>query len=192
MIIAFTGAGISKASNIPTFMERPNIREKLHRSYAIANPEQYNQVIASFLTEMKDAQPNDGHLALAEYDVPVITMNIDGLHEQAGSEVLALHGSLPSKEQVSFAHTLYNQPVLYGDPAPNYARAFALVQEMQPGDIFLVIGASHHTIIASDLRQLAQYQGASIVEIQADAETQTRKILQKYSAQNTRQNEQEK
>ena len=33
-IIAFTGAGISKQSNIPTFMERPDVREKLFRSYA--------------------------------------------------------------------------------------------------------------------------------------------------------------
>ena len=34
-ILAFTGAGISKQSNIPTFMERPDVREKLFRSYAI-------------------------------------------------------------------------------------------------------------------------------------------------------------
>ena len=33
-ILAFTGAGISKQSNIPTFMERPDVREKLFRSYA--------------------------------------------------------------------------------------------------------------------------------------------------------------
>lgn len=44
-IIAFTGAGISKQSNIPTFMERPDIREKLFRSYATSHPQKYNEVI---------------------------------------------------------------------------------------------------------------------------------------------------
>ena len=40
-IIAFTGAGISKQSNIPTFMERPDVREKLFRSYAQRHHEEY-------------------------------------------------------------------------------------------------------------------------------------------------------
>ena len=44
-IIAFTGAGISKQSNIPTFMERPDVREKLFRSYADRHHEEYNEVI---------------------------------------------------------------------------------------------------------------------------------------------------
>ena len=44
-IIAFTGAGISKQSNIPTFMERPDIREKLFRDYANTHHEEYNEVI---------------------------------------------------------------------------------------------------------------------------------------------------
>ena len=44
-IIALTGAGISKQSHIPTFMERPDVREKLFRSYAKRHPEEYNEVI---------------------------------------------------------------------------------------------------------------------------------------------------
>ena len=51
-IIAFTGAGISKQSNIPTFMERPDVREKLFRSYAEKNHEEYNEVIRQLKANM--------------------------------------------------------------------------------------------------------------------------------------------
>ena len=81
-ILAFTGAGISKQSNIPTFMERPDVREKLFRSYANTHHEEYNEVIKQLKANMNGAKPNDAHIALAEYHVPIITMNIDGLHKE--------------------------------------------------------------------------------------------------------------
>lgn len=96
-IIAFTGAGISKQSNIPTFMERPDVREKLFRSYANSHHEEYNEVIKQLKANMNGAKPNDGHYALAEYHIPIITMNIDGLHKLAGSDALELHGGLPGR-----------------------------------------------------------------------------------------------
>ena len=80
-IIAFTGAGISKQSHIPTFMERPDVREKLFRSYAKRHPEEYNEVIQQLKANMNGAKPNDAHLVLAEYKIPIITMNIDGLQK---------------------------------------------------------------------------------------------------------------
>ena len=85
-ILAFTGAGISKQSNIPTFMERPDVREKLFRTFAEHHHEAYNEVIRELKANMNGAEPNDAHFALAEYKVPVITMNIDGLHKKAGSD----------------------------------------------------------------------------------------------------------
>ena len=51
-ILAFTGAGISKQSNIPTFMERPEVREKLFRSYANSHHEEYNEVIRQLKAKM--------------------------------------------------------------------------------------------------------------------------------------------
>ena len=51
-ILAFTGAGISKQSNIPTFMERPDVREKLFRSYANTHHEEYNEVIKQLKANM--------------------------------------------------------------------------------------------------------------------------------------------
>ena len=94
-IIAFTGAGISKQSHIPTFMEAPEVREKLFRHFAERHHEEYNEVIRQLKANMNGAEPNDAHYALAEYGVPIITMNIDGLHRKVGSNALELHGGLP-------------------------------------------------------------------------------------------------
>lgn len=177
-IIAFTGAGISKQSNIPTFMERPDVREKLFRSYASKYPKEYNEVIKQLKANMKNARPNDAHLALADYHIPIITMNIDGLHKLAGSEALELHGGLPEDDEMEIAYSLYNKPVLYGDSAPNYQLAYEMVYSLKPGDIFLVIGCSFHTGISVDLREVAKRQGAKVIEIQEDAAHNVRKVLE--------------
>lgn len=178
-ILAFTGAGISKQSNIPTFMERPDVREKLFRDYANTHHEEYNEVIKQLKANMNGAKPNDAHIALAQYHIPIITMNIDGLHRLAGSDAIEMHGCLPEDDEIKIAWSLYNKPVLYGDPAPNYAKAYNLVYDLDPGDVFLVIGCSYHTAIAVDLRTIAQSRGAKIIEIQEDAAHNVRKVLEK-------------
>ena len=176
-ILAFTGAGISKQSNIPTFMERPDVREKLFRSYADSHHEEYNEVIRQLKANMNGAKPNDAHIALAEYKIPVVTMNIDGLHKLAGSDALEMHGGLPEDDEMDKAYSLYNKPVLYGDPAPNYQKAYEMVYDLEPDDVF--IGCSFHTAIAVDLREIARSRGARIIEIQEDAAHNVRKVLEK-------------
>lgn len=183
-ILAFTGAGISKQSNIPTFMERPDVREKLFRTFAEHHHKEYNEVIRELKANMNGAEPNDAHFALAEYKVPVITMNIDGLHKKAGSDALELHGGLPEDDEMDKAWALYNKPVLYGDPAPNYAKAYEMVAELKPGDVFLVIGCSYHTAIACDLRDVAKHAGAKVIEIQEDAAHNVRKVLEELTRKN--------
>ena len=178
-IIAFTGAGISKQSNIPTFMERPDVREKLFRSFASRHHDEYNEVIKQLKANMNGAKPNDAHVALAQYNIPVITMNIDGLHKLAGTDALELHGGLPEDDEMDHAYSLYNKPVLYGDPAPNYQKAYEKVDTLEPGDIFLVIGCSFHTGISVDLREVARARGAKIIEIQEDAAHNVRIVLEK-------------
>ena len=178
-ILAFTGAGISKQSNIPTFMERPDVREKLFRSYANSHHEEYNEVIRQLKANMNGAKPNDVHIALAEYKIPVVTMNIDGLHKLAGSDALEMHGGLPEDDEMDKAYSLYNKPVLYGDPAPNYQKAYEMVYDLEPDDVFLVIGCSFHTAIAVDLREIVRSRGARIIEIQEDAAHNVRKVLEK-------------
>lgn len=178
MIIAFTGAGISRDSGIPTFMETPEVRDNLYRSFATSNPKEYNKTIRQLYSVVQLAAPNDAHLALAEYGVSVITMNIDGLHDRAGSRALPLHGVLPDADELSYAHELWNKPVLYGDPAPNYQKAMNLVNQLGEDDVLLVVGASRHTAIAVELRELAYRNGAEIIEIQNDASTEVRKMLE--------------
>ncbi len=177
-IIAFTGAGISKESGISTFMDRPDVRDKLHRSYAQRNPEEYRRTVRELSENIREAEPNDAHYALAEYKIPIITMNIDELHERAGSDPILLHGTLPSREEYDHADQLYNKPVLYGDPAPNYYRGLEKVMSLNEGDVLLVVGASLHTGIAVDVRQVARAQGARIIEIQDSAATKVRQTLE--------------
>ena len=176
-IIAFTGAGISKQSNIPTFMDMPDVREKLYRSFADEHHEEYNEMIRQLKANMSGAEPNDAHIALAEYGIPVITMNVAGLHRKAGSDALELHGGFPEDHEMDIAWSLRNKPVLYGDPAPNYTKAFDMVAELEKGDVLLVVGCSYYTGVACDLRTFAKQCGAHVVEIQTDAAHNVRKTL---------------
>lgn len=179
MIIAFTGAGISKESGIDTFQDRPGIRDYLVRSFAKRNPEKYREVMKEFIDTMKGKEPNDAHIALAEYNIPVISMNVDNLHELAGTKnLIKLHGKLPTEEQLPYCETLYNTPVLYEDPAPMYQKGYDWIWLMEDGDIFLVIGASDYTTVSSQMRICAMGAGAKVVEIQEKASVNVRKFLE--------------
>ena len=167
MILAFTGAGISRASGIPTFGEQPDIRSYLTRDFAGIYPNQYKDVIRKLQDTCEAAAPNDAHLALVEYDIPVITMNVDGLHQRAGSKhVLPIHGTLPDI-------------VLYGDPAPHYQDAYFWVERLRTGDTFLIVGTSYYTNVSAILKFNALRYGADVIEINDNAEHCVRKFLSK-------------
>ena len=179
-IIAFTGAGVSKESGIDTFQDRPGIRDYLVRSYAKRNPEKYREVMREFMDTMVGKEPNDAHKALAEYGIPVITMNVDTLHEMAGTkDIIKLHGRLPTEEEWSYCDKLYNTPVLYEDPAPMYQKGYDWIWLLEKGDVFLVIGASTYTTVSSQMRICALGAGAEVVEIQDNAGTKVRAFLEK-------------
>ena len=166
MILAFTGAGISKASGIPTFEDQGDMRLKLNRGYYRMHKDEVDGIIDTMLETCLKAEPNDAHKALAEYNIPVLTMNIDGLHREAGTKNLVeLHGVLPNI-------------VLYGDPAPEYSTAFNYVSMLKPGDTFLIIGVSFFTLISDQLRIYAMSQGANIEIINEDAEHKVRLFLE--------------
>lgn len=177
MIIAFTGAGISKDSGIQTFMENPSVRDRLTRNFATHYPENYRQTINEMADIIAHAAPNDAHDALYDYDIEIITMNIDGLHEKAGSKPMLLHGEMPQGEELLYADSLWNKPVLYGDPAPHYQKALMKIDQLTEDDILLVIGASMHTRIAVEIRELAFSNGVEIIEIQEDAQYEVRETL---------------
>lgn len=182
MIVAFTGAGISKESGISTFQEKPNVRDKLTRTYASRHPEKYRALMREFVNEMSDKKPNDAHIALAEYDIPIITMNIDDLHEKAGSKhIIKIYGRLPNKKELDHCEKLYGVPVLYGDPAPGYSEALNIIELMDKEDLLLIIGASNYTRFSTEIRTLARLYGINIVDIQENAAKNTRKVIETYS-----------
>ena len=107
-IVFFGGAGVSTESGIPDFRSQDGLYHQqydyppeqiLSHTFFVRKPEEFfrfyrNKMLAP------DARPNRAHLALAELEragrlKAVITQNIDGLHQAAGSrEVLELHGSV--------------------------------------------------------------------------------------------------
>lgn len=95
--VALTGAGISAPSGIPTFQgtwKGLPIRSFLTRSYFDQNRIEFFELFIEMVSWC-DKEPNKAHKALAALDIPVITQNIDGLHEKAGSRhVYPLHGTL--------------------------------------------------------------------------------------------------
>ncbi|CCJ33470.1 MULTISPECIES: Sir2 family NAD-dependent protein deacetylase [Caloramator] len=74
-LVALTGAGISKASGIPTFNEMGNLREKLSRSFFQNNPEEFYKILIEMKEKIERAEPNPAHIALAKYNVPIVTWN---------------------------------------------------------------------------------------------------------------------
>lgn len=110
-IVAFTGAGASTESNIPDFRSDKGLYRKekeeygyppevmLSHSFFIRHPDKFYEFYKKEIIH-KDALPNQCHIALAKLEEigkvkAVITQNIDGLHQKAGSRnVLELHGSI--------------------------------------------------------------------------------------------------
>lgn len=172
-IIFFTGAGISASAGIPTFSEQEGLRDKLTRSYCMSHPEEYKRAIKEMKEACDAATPTAAHFAIAETGYPVITMNIDGLHERAGTKRLyPIHGRLPNDEELAGdLSKQFNIPVLYDDPAPFYEKARRLVQSLEYGcSIFVVIGTSYYTAISNELVLMAKCRGAQIIEINRDAD----------------------
>ncbi|MGC4039289.1 MAG: NAD-dependent deacylase [Flavobacterium sp.] len=104
-LVVLTGAGISAESGIKTFRDADGLWEG-HDVMEVASPEGWRknrELVLDFYNQRRrqlhEVKPNKGHLVLAElendFDVHVITQNVDNLHEQAGSSrVLHLHGEL--------------------------------------------------------------------------------------------------
>lgn len=114
-VLVLTGAGMSAESGIPTFRDAQTGMWARYRPEDLATPEAFRQHPArvwQWYEErrhiVRGAQPHDGHYALVELGrllprVSIVTQNVDGLHQQAGSkEVWELHGNiLRSKCSVS-------------------------------------------------------------------------------------------
>ena len=107
-IVFFGGAGVSTESGIPDFRSQDGLYNQeyayppetiISHSFFMRNPEEFYRFYKNKMI-FRNAKPNAAHLALAKLEQEgklkaVITQNIDGLHQMAGSkEVLELHGSV--------------------------------------------------------------------------------------------------
>lgn len=105
-ILIFTGAGVSKESGIDTFRDTQDGLWNNYKIEDVATPDGWRknrEVVLDFYNarraQLKDVQPNLAHQLIADlekdFDVQVVTQNVDNLHERAGStNIIHLHGEL--------------------------------------------------------------------------------------------------
>lgn len=118
-VVVLTGAGMSAESGIKTFREVDGLWEE-HDIMEVASPQGFEKnpaLVLDFYNQRRrqilKVDPNSAHIALAglenNYDVTIITQNIDDLHERAGStHVVHLHGEILKARSVSHPDMIYN------------------------------------------------------------------------------------
>ncbi len=129
-IVVLTGAGMSAESGIKTFRDADGLWEN-HDIQEVATPEGFHKnpaLVLKFYNDRRrqlfDVEPNAGHTALVElekeYNVTVITQNVDDLHERAGStKVIHLHGELRKSRSSANPDLIYDcqEDINIGDKA---------------------------------------------------------------------------
>ena len=180
-LVVLTGAGISAESGLKTFRDSGGLWEG-HDVTEVATPEAWAknpELVQKFYNERRkqalDAKPNIAHTLLAEleknFEVTVITQNVDNLHEKAGStDVLHLHGQLfQSRSSIDeqLVYEVDGWELKMGDLCergsqlrPNIVWFGEAVPMMEPAieataqaDIFLVVGTSLQVYPAASLIQ---------------------------------------
>lgn len=168
-VVVLTGAGISAESGLKTFRDSDGLWEGYSIEEVATIDAWYNnpELVLDFYNMRRravlEAKPNAAHFALAEwekeFDMHIITQNIDDLHERAGSsKVLHLHGEIlkacsEKNTQLTIPWTtdmnwgdkapdgaqLRPFVVWFGEPVPKMSEAFEIVSQ---ADAFVVIGTS--------------------------------------------------
>lgn len=176
-IIAFTGAGISKAAGIPTFEEVPNLKDKLSVEFKQASPVEFFDTMETLIDTVKDKEPTNAHKALASLPIPIITMNIDCLHQKAGSRlVLELHGNYRKENIVLYGENIHNAEAVINLILQVSGKARLYNEE----SIFLVIGTSMQTAFANTLVGIAEKCGMKIHFINENAEEEVPKFIKEH------------
>lgn len=182
-LVVLTGAGMSAESGIKTFRDQGGLWEEYDVMEVASieawykNPELVQRFYNMRRKELLAAEPNAGHTGLAQlekdFEIQIITQNIDNLHERAGSSsVLHLHGELMkarSTKDPSLIYTLDHweikmgdtcelgsqlRPhiVWFGEEVPAMVEAIPVVES---ADIFCVIGTSLNVYPAAGLLHYA-------------------------------------
>ena len=177
-IVVLTGAGISAESGIQTFRDADGLWEK-YRIEDVATPEAWRKnpsLVLEFYnarrSQLLQVEPNAAHLALValeqQFQVTIITQNVDDLHERAGSShVIHLHGELLKARSTQNEILVYEwrqdirigdtctlgsqlRPhiVWFGEAVPKMEEAIAA---MPDADIVIIIGTSMQVYPAAGL-----------------------------------------
>ena len=198
--VAFTGAGISTPSGIPDFRSSTGLWQQYDPLEVASigafrrDPARFYAWIRPLARDILQARPNPAHRALAQLEQAgrlhaVITQNIDGLHQQAGSRrVIEVHGGLqrmvcldcgwrgPAAPFLTPAFlegdalprcprceaVLKPDATLFGEALP--AAAWRAAQEaVQQADVVLVAGSSLEVLPAGHLPAQAYRNGAAVI-----------------------------
>jgi len=177
-IVVLTGAGISAESGIKTFRDADGLWEG-HDVMEVASPEGFAanpELVFDFYNQRRkqllEVKPNKAHYNLVEleenFDVEIVTQNVDDLHERAGSKnVLHLHGELLKvrstvnenvvldwKEDLILGDTcpkgnqLRPHIVWFGEMVPMLEKAVGIVAK---ADVLVIIGTSMQVYPAASL-----------------------------------------
>ncbi|HLK31041.1 MAG TPA: Sir2 family NAD-dependent protein deacetylase [Puia sp.] len=191
-LVVLTGAGISAESGLKTFRDSDGLWEG-YEVTEVATPGAWKrnpQLVLDFYNmrrmNVRDAKPNAAHLGLAElekdFDVHIITQNIDDLHERGGStKVLHLHGEIFKMRSEKNERLVYEirEDIKYGDVAADGAQLRpnivwfeepvpmieAALNVVHSADIFAVIGTS---LVVYPAAGLVNYAGADIPKFIVD------------------------
>lgn len=181
-IVVLTGAGISAESGIKTFRDADGLWEG-HDVMEVASPQGWQnnmELVLDFYNQRRkqllSVAPNPAHYALAnlekEFDVQIITQNIDDLHERAGSSnVTHLHGELLKARSTfdedlvmdwkndiqlgdfcEYNHQIRPHVVWFGEAVPMFQVAAEITEE---ADILIIIGTSMQVYPAASLVDFA-------------------------------------
>ena len=198
--IALTGAGISTESGIPDFRGPKGLWKRINPEYATytffrEHPDIYWKFHMELYNEIKDVNPNPAHYSLAELEKlnilkAIITQNIDGLHQKAGSKtVIELHGNLRTitcmscgakynYDEIFKIIDKYGYPprcrlcngilkpdvVLFGESLP-YDTVSAAYDEALKADLIMVLGTSLAVYPAAYIPDITRSHGGKIVII---------------------------
>lgn len=200
MTVAVTGAGISVESGIPPFRGKGGLWEKFdpmtyaHIDAFRRDPKKVWQVLLKTLSDtLVKARPNRAHKGLAQLERrgclrAVITQNIDGLHQQAGSrEVIEFHGTMAHHRCLTCDQDIRSKDVDLGELPPRcdcggvlrpeivfFGEAIPMAalsnsqQFARMCDAMLVVGTSATVEPAASLPHIAKQHGARIIEINPD------------------------
>ena len=181
-LVVLSGAGISAESGIKTFRDSDGLWEG-HNVNNVATPEGWQrnpELVLDFYNQRRKQLltvfPNNGHEILVElendFDVQIITQNVDNLHEKAGSSnILHLHGELLKVRSVKDKNYILDwntdlktgdfddkgnqlRPhiVWFGEEVPALEKAVSIVQK---ADILIIIGTSLQVYPAAGLMNFA-------------------------------------